>query len=71
MTPQANGRRKMIRKAQARSRRKLATRLENPMALVVEGFAAGCILIFTLDPLGQPAPAPTGGGGSVLSTVQV
>ena len=59
----------MIRKAHDRPAGKLGKRLENPLALVVQGFLAGSILILTLDPYAQPAPPPSG-GGSILSTLR-
>ena len=52
---------------------KLSKTLQSPVALIVEGFVAGGILFFTLQPLERaqreaPAPAPA---ESVLSTLQV
>jgi hypothetical protein len=52
---------------------RLSKTLQSPVALVVQGFVAGGILFFTLQPIAQaereaPAPAQT---ESVLSTLQV
>jgi len=43
---------------------KLRDRLKSPTGLVVQGFAAGALLFFTLHPLrpgDSPESAPTGG----------
>lgn len=52
---------------------RLSKTLQSPVALVVQGFVAGGILFFTLQPIAlaereAPAPAQT---ESVLSTLQV
>ena len=52
---------------------KLPKKLQSPVALVLEGFVAGGILFFTLQPLERaqreaPADAPA---ESVLSTLEV
>lgn len=51
---------------------KLWSKLKSPGALVLEGFLAGALIFFTLEPLeprtGADAPAA---GGSVLSTLEV
>ena len=47
--------------------------LQSPVALVVQGFVAGGILFFTLQPLAKSereAPTPLQ-GESVLSTLQI
>ena len=52
---------------------KLSKKLESPLALIVQGFAAGAILFFTLQPLAgadrQPPSSPS--EGSVLETLRV
>lgn len=50
---------------------KLRDRLRSPAGLVVQGFAAGAFLFFTLHPLKSgeaPDPAPTGGVAIVAAT---
>ena len=52
---------------------RLSKTLQSPVALVVQGFVAGGILFFTLQPIAKvereaPAPAQT---ESVLATLQV
>ena len=52
---------------------RLSKRLQSLPALIVEGFVAGGILFFTLQPLAsveREAPAPSN-APSVLSTLQV
>ena len=52
---------------------RLSKRLQSLPALIVEGFVAGGILFFTLQPLAsveRAAPAPSN-APSVLSTLQV
>ena len=47
-------------------------RLQNPVALALQGFALGALLFFTVHPLSgsEPASSPVT-GESVLSTLQV
>ena len=50
---------------------KLWKKLQSPFALGVQGFLLGGLLFFTLQPLaGEPAPAPSRDGGSMLSNLQ-
>jgi hypothetical protein len=52
---------------------KLSKTLQSPVALVVQGFVAGGILFFTLQPIARAdreAPAPVA-GESVLATLEV
>jgi hypothetical protein len=52
---------------------RLSKTLQSPVALVVQGFVAGGILFFTLQPIAaaeREAPAPSN-APSVLSTLQV
>jgi hypothetical protein len=50
---------------------RLSKTLQSPVALVVQGFVAGGILFFTLQPLQGEARAPAStGGGSVLETLR-
>jgi hypothetical protein len=51
---------------------KLRDRLQSPLALVLQGFAAGALLFFGLQPSGgsAPAPAPPASDGSVLDSLQ-
>jgi len=50
----------------------LLTKLKNPVALALQGFIAGGILFFTLQPLEGANREPAGtSGGSVLETLQV
>lgn len=50
----------------------LLTKLKNPVALALQGFVAGGILFFTLQPLASADREPAGTtGGSVLETLQV
>ena len=50
---------------------KIRSRLQNPVALVVEGFVVGVLLCLTLQPFaGAERPASTLGSGSVLATLQ-
>ena len=46
-------------------------RLQNPFALVAEGFLLGAILFFTLHPFAEAAPVAPSSGGSLLSNLQV
>lgn len=52
---------------------KLWKKMESPMALIVQGFVAGAVLFFTLQPLASADRAPPSGtgGGSVLENLQV
>lgn len=52
---------------------KLWTTLQSPVALILQGFVAGGILFFTLQPLANAdrEPSSATGGGSVISTLQV
>ena len=48
------------------------SKLQSPIALALQGFVAGGILFFTLQPLaGADREPPSTSGGSVLSTLQV
>ena len=59
------------RRNEGKSSRKLWKRLENPLALVVQGFLAGGILFFTLHPFAEPAPVMSDPSRSTLLNVQV
>jgi hypothetical protein len=51
---------------------KLSKKLQNPVALALQGFVAGGILFFTLQPLqASEREAPLTTGGSVLDTLRV
>ena len=41
-------------------------KLKSLPALVLQGFAAGAILFFAVEPLDRPAPEPASATGSVL-----
>jgi len=50
---------------------KLAKTLQNPFALVVQGFVAGTILVFAPNPLSAADAAPiaaAGGGAPVVAS---
>jgi hypothetical protein len=50
----------------------LLSKLKNPIALALQGFVAGGILFFTLQPLAaSDREPPSTSGGSVLETLQV
>ena len=50
---------------------KLRDRLKSPFALVLQGFAAGALLFFGLQPLAGNAPASAPAvDGSVLDSLQ-
>ena len=46
-------------------------RLQNPFALVAEGFLLGALLFFTLHPFAEAAPVAASDSGSLLSNLQV
>lgn len=47
------------------------SKLQSPVALVLQGFVAGAILYFVLQPFaGVERPSSTLGSGSVLQTLQ-
>ena len=55
-----------------RPRPRLWKRLQNPFALVAEGFLLGALLFFAFHPFAEAAPvAASGSGGSLLSNLQV
>ena len=50
---------------------KTSSKLQSPVALVLQGFVAGGILFFTLNPVGGAERQPsTIGESSVLETLQ-
>lgn len=50
---------------------KISSKLQSPVALVLQGFVAGGILFFTLNPVAGTERQPrTIGEGSVLETLQ-
>lgn len=49
----------------------LFTKLQNPVALALQGFIAGGILFFTLQPLAADREPASTSGGSVLETLQI
>ena len=51
----------------------LLSKLQSPVALILQGFVAGALLFFAFGPIGGGgrAPASTVGGGSVLATLQM
>ena len=52
---------------------KLWKKMESPLALVVQGFVAGAVLFFTLQPIAgaDREPPNTAGEGSVLESLQI
>ena len=52
---------------------KLLKKMDSPMALVVQGFVAGAVLFFTLQPLAgaDREPPSAAGEGSVLESLQI
>ena len=48
-------------------------KMESPTALIVQGFVAGAVLFFTLQPLAfaDREPPSAAGEGSVLESLQV
>ena len=52
---------------------KFWNKLQNPIAMALQGFVAGGILFFTLQPLAgaDREPPSTLGSGSVIETLQV
>ena len=53
---------------------KLLKKMDSPMALVVQGFVAGAVLFFTLQPLAgadREPPSAAAGEGSVLESLQI
>ena len=52
---------------------KLWKKMDSPLALIVQGFAAGAILFFTLQPLAgaDRQPPSAAGEGSVLEGLQI
>lgn len=49
----------------------LWNKLQSPFALALQGFVAGGILFFTLQPLANDREPPSTSGGSVLETLRV
>ena len=50
---------------------KLSTKLQSPTLLVLQGFIAGAVVFFTLQPLsGAETPPPTAAAPSVLADIQ-
>ena len=49
---------------------RLSKKLQNPVALALQGFVAGGVLFFTLQPLQGDREPPQTSGGSVLETLQ-
>ena len=51
---------------------KMGKTLQTPLALVLQGFAMGAVLFFTLDPFAAtaPPPPPPPAGESILAGVE-
>ena len=50
---------------------RLWKRLQNPFALVAEGFVLGAALFFTFHPFAEAAPVAASSPASLLSNLQV